>query len=169
MILGMTTATFTLLHVVLSLIGIASGFVVLAAWIAGKDPDRWTKLFLGTTAATTLTGFAFPISQLTPGLIFGILSTLALTLAALARQVFRLNGPWRRSYVLAAAAALYLNSFVAIVQAFQKVPALNALAPTGTEAPFGVAQALLLGLFVYLVRKAMAQFREVLLVRRAAA
>lgn len=133
-------ATFTAVHVVLSLIGIASGLVVMLGLIARNRLERWTAIFLATTLATSLTGFAFPFTRFTPGHVFGVLSLAALALAIPACYKFGLEGPWRRTYVISAAFALYLNSFIGVVQAFQKLPALRALAPTQSEAPFVAAQ-----------------------------
>jgi hypothetical protein len=57
-------------------------------------------------------------------------------------------------------AALYLNVFVLVVQLFLKVPALKALAPTQTEAPFKVAQIAVLIVFVVLSIFATVRFRS---------
>jgi hypothetical protein len=140
--------TVTLVHVALSLIGIGSGVVVLFGLIAANRRDRWTALFLATTAATSLTGFLFPFDKLLPSHVVGIISLVALAIAILARYVRRLTGAWRWIYAVSAVLGLYLNVFVLIAQAFQKVPALHALAPTQSEAPFAIAQLVVLALFV---------------------
>ena len=150
MILGMSLETFTLFHVVLSLIGIGSGLVVMIGLLSGKRFDGWTALFLATTLATSVTGFGFPFDHLLPSHKVGILSLLILTIAILARYGFRLAGAWRGVYVVSATVALYFNVFVAVVQAFLKVPALKALAPHQTEPPFAVAQGAVLIAFVVL-------------------
>jgi len=155
----MTTATFTLWHVVLSLIGIAAGLVVLYGMLTARKLDKWTVLFLVTTVATSLTGFAFPNDHLTPGFKVGIISMVALALAIVARYVLHLAGPWRWIYVVTAVLSLYLNVFVLIVQCFEKVPALKALAPTQTETPFLVAQLAALILFLVLGIFAVKRFR----------
>src|SRR5256886_6612379 len=147
MILGMTTSTFTLVHVVLSLVGIASGLVVVFGLLTGKRLDGWTALFLATTVATSVTGFGFPFDHLLPSHKVGIISLVVLAVAILARYAFHLTGAWRRIYVISAVAALYLNVFVAVVQAFLKVPALKVLAPKQTEAPFLLTQLAVLALF----------------------
>src|SRR5208282_1721162 len=49
MILGVTTSTFTLVHVLLSLAGIGSGFIVVFGLLVGKRLDGWTAIFLVTT------------------------------------------------------------------------------------------------------------------------
>ena len=146
MIFGMTP--FTLFHVILSLIGIISGFIALGAWLNGRLRSGWTAVFLTTTIATTLTGFLFPFNGFTPAIGFGIISAVFLAVAVFALYRRHLAGRWRLAFLLSSAVALYLNTFVLIVQAFQKVGPLNALAPTGTEAPFAVAQGLLLLAFI---------------------
>src|SRR5438132_6595447 len=151
MIFGMAASTFTLVHVMVSLVGIVSGFVVVFGLLAGKRLDRWTALFLTSTVVTSVTGFGFPFDHLLPSHKVGIVSLVVLALAILARYRFHLAGAWRGIYVVCAALALYLNVFVAVVQAFLKVPALKALAPTQTESPFLVAQVGVLTLFVGLV------------------
>jgi hypothetical protein len=162
MIWGMTTSTFTLVHVWLSVIGMGAGLVVLLGLLAGKTLGGWTALFLITTAATSITGFAFPFDHLLPSHKVGIVSLAVLALALLARYGFRLAGPWRRVYAVCAGLALYLNVFVAVVQAFEKVSFLNAMAPTRTEPVFVVAQVVVLALFVMLTMGAARRFREAL-------
>ena len=160
MILGMTTSTFTLVHVVLSLVGIGSGFVVILGLLKGKRLDGWTAVFLATTVATSVTGFGFPFDHLLPSHKVGILSLLVLTVAILARYAFHLAGAWRRTYAISAVIALYFNVFVLVVQAFLKVPALHALAPKQTEPPFLVTQLIVLVVFVLLGIKTAKRFRD---------
>ncbi len=148
MILGMSTSTFTLVHVVLSLIGIVSGLIVLFAMLGGKRLDGWTALFLATTVLTSATGFFFPSSQVLPSHIVGVVSLLVLAAVIIALYVYRLAGSWRWIYVAGAVLALYLNVFVGIVQAFQKLPFLQPLAPTQSEPPFLIAQLAVLALFI---------------------
>lgn len=157
MILGMTTFTFA--HVVLSLAGIVAGFVVLCGLFGSRRVRGWTCVFLATTLATTVTGFGFPIHGLTPALITGFLEMVALPAAILGLYVFRLAGPWRPIYVVGAVAALYLNMVALVAQGFLKVPALNALAPTGSEPAFGIAQLVLLAAFVVAGVRAARRFR----------
>ena len=142
MIFGMNT--FTAFHVLLSLIGIASGLVVLTGLLTANLMKGWTLLFLVTTLATTLTGFLFPFGGFTPALGVGVLSTLILVVTLAARYRFHLTGAWRWIYVVGAVLAQYLNSFVLVVQSFLKIPALHALAPAGTEPPFAAAQGVVL-------------------------
>lgn len=147
MVLGMSLQTYTAIHVIISLIAIASGLVVLVGMLANRRHDNWTAMFLGTTVLTSLTGFFFPFKQVTPGIVLGVLSLIALSLAMVARYVRQMSGGWRRTYVITAVVSLYFNVFVLVVQSFEKVPALHALAPTGKEAPFAVAQLVVLAAF----------------------
>lgn len=160
MIFGMSIATYTLLHVVLSLVGIGSGFVVLRGLLAGKPLDRWTLVFLASAAATSLTGFGFPVDHLMPSHIVGMISLAALAVAVTARYAWRLRGAWRRVFVIGAMIALYLDVFVAVVQAFEKIPALKVLAPTQSELPFVVAQLVILALFILFTVRAVKRFRS---------
>jgi hypothetical protein len=161
MIFGMTTSTFTFVHVLLSLVGIGLGLIVLFGLFAGKRLDGWTALFLASTVATSVTGFGFPSDHLLPSHVVGILSLVVLAVAIVARYVRRLSGVWRWIYVVSASTALYLNVFVGVVQAFLKVPALKAMAPTQSEPPFLLAQLAVLGLFVALAIVAALRFRDV--------
>ena len=160
MIFGPTGA-FTLFHVALSLIGIATGLVVVRGMIRNESLNGWTLWFLVTTAATTLTGFLFPFNGFTPAIGTGIVSSLVLAATIPARYAFHLAGPWRRVYVIGAVISLYLNCFVLVVQAFLKVPALHALAPEGKEPPFAIAQATVLVLAVVSGYLAVRRFRPV--------
>ena len=148
MVFGMSLATYTLIHVIISLIGIGSGLIVLFGMFGSKRLDGMTALFLATTALTSLTGFGFPFEHITPGIILGILSLAILAIAVSARYSFRMAGRWRSSYVVSAVIALYFNCFVLIAQSFLKIPALHALAPKGNEPPFAIAQGILLVLFI---------------------
>lgn len=160
MVLGMSLATYTLIHVLISLVGIGSGLVVLFGMIANQRFDRWTAVFLATTIATSVTGFGFPFVKLLPSHIVGILSLLVLILTLLARYRFKMAGAWRKTYVITAALALYLNTFVLVVQSFLKVPALNALAPTQTETPFKIAQSAVLVFYIVLTVLAVKKFKK---------
>ena len=158
MILGMTISTFTLLHVLISLVGIGSGFIVLYGLLTGKRLDGWTAVFLVTTVLTSLTGFLFPFEHLLPSHVVGVISLVVLAVAILARYGMHLAGAWRGIYVVSAAVALYFNVFVLVVQAFMKMPALKALAPTQKEPPFVAAQLALMALFVVLTIFAVKKF-----------
>ncbi|MFZ0198560.1 MAG: hypothetical protein WB523_20150 [Candidatus Sulfotelmatobacter sp.] len=159
MILGMSTALYTFLHVLISLAGIGSGFIVMVGLLTKKRLDNWTAVFLTTTALTSITGFGFPFEHLLPSHILGILSLVMLAVAIPARYVFHLAGAWRRIYVVSAAFELYFNVFVAVVQAFLKVPALKALAPTQKEPPFVIAQLMVMAIFLLLTIVAAKKFR----------
>jgi hypothetical protein len=158
MILGMSTATYTLLHVLISLIGIGSGLIVMAGLLTGKRLDGLTAVFLTTTVLTSISGFAFPFDHLLPSHILGIISLVVLAVTIPARYVFHLAGAWRGTYVVGAAIALYLNVFVLIAQLFMKVPALKALAPTGKEPPFLLVQLAVMAIFVALTILAAKRF-----------
>jgi hypothetical protein len=164
MIAGMTT--FTLFHVVLSLIGILSGLVVVFQMTSGKKRNGMTALFLITTAATSVTGFMFPYHGFTPGIGVGILSVAVLAFASFALYSRHLAGGWRRTYAITSVIALYFNVFVLAVQLFEKVPALHALAPKGSEPPFAVTQVIVLLAFIALGVAAVKGFREPLTAMR---
>jgi hypothetical protein len=149
-ILGLSTATFTLVHVVLSLIGILAGLIVLFGMFKSRVVEGWTALFLATTVLTSVTGFPFPRDHILPSHIVGIISLLVLAITIFALYSRHLTGAWRWIYVVGTVVALYLNVFVAVAQAFLKVPALNALAPTPSDPPFIVTQVVVLGIFVVL-------------------
>ena len=138
------------IHVILSLIGILSGFVVLYGLLTGMSFSAWTAVFLATTILTSVTGFPLPPFGFDPPRAVGVISLVLLALAVAALYAFRLAGAWRWIYVGGAVAALYLNVFVAVAQAFQKLPFLHALAPTQSEPPFLVSQLVVLAAFVAL-------------------
>ena len=159
MVLGLSLPVFTTLHVVISLIAIATGFIAAFGMIAAKRLPLWNDVFLATTALTSITGFFFPFKGITPGIVVGILSMLVLLLAVIARFAFNLAGAWRGTYVISAMLALYFNFFVLIVQSFEKIPALKAIAPTQSAAPFKIAQLVTLVVFAALTTLAMRRFR----------
>lgn len=148
MILGMSTAAFTVLHVIISLIGILSGIVVVLGMLSGRGYALWTQVFLITTVATSATGFLFHSTSFGPPHIVGVISLIVLAVAIFALYARHLAGSWRWIYIVCAVLALYLNAFVGVVQAFQKIPSLHALAPTGSEAPFLAVQLLVMALFI---------------------
>jgi uncharacterized membrane protein SirB2 len=150
MILGMSISTFTLVHVIISLIGIISGAVVLLGMLNAKRLDSWTLLFLATTVLTSLTGFFFHSASFGPPHVIGVISLVVLAIAILALYFRHLAGVWRWIYVVCAVVALYFNVFVGIVQAFQKLPFLQPLAPTQSEPPFLFAQLIVLAIFIVL-------------------
>ena len=158
MILGLSISTFTTIHVVISLIGIATGLVALAGMLTAKRTEWWTGLFLITTVLTSVTGFMFPLVVIGPPHIFGFISLPLLAAAIAGLYVYRLSGRWRLVYILSALVALYLNVVVAIVQAFQKLAFLQPLAPTQSEPPFLAAQLLVLAAFIVLGYLAVRRF-----------
>ena len=151
--------TLTSFHVVISLIGIAAGLVVMFGWLNDRRLGGWTAVFLATTVLTSATGFVFTFKRLLPAHFIGALSLVLLAIAIYAWYVRGLAGRWRPIYVVSAAVALHLNVFVGVVQAFMKIPVLNALAPTQTEPPFLATQLVVLLLFVALTVAAVRRFR----------
>jgi hypothetical protein len=158
MILGMSTPTFTLLHVVLSLIGIAAGIIVAGAMLSAKTVNGWTALFLATTVLTSITGYFFPVDRILPSHIVGGISLVVLAIAIAALYGYRLARSWRWIYVVTALLALYLNVFVLVAQAFQKIAFLNALAPRQSDPAFMVSQLVVLIIFVLLGVGALRSF-----------
>jgi len=153
-------AQFTLLHVLLSTVGIIAGLVVAGGLIAGRRLEGWVVTFLVTTFLTNLTGFGFPFVVLMPSHILGGLSLLLLPVVAFAVYRKRLRGAWRAVFVIGAVTALYFNVFVLVTQLFRKVPAMIALAPTQKELPFALTHVLLLVIFVILGRAARQGYPE---------
>jgi len=131
---------YTIIHTLISLVAIFTGFVVLLGLLAGNRVDRWTKWFLISAVATTITGFFFPFHGITPAIKVGIISSVVLLITIYARYAKHLAGAWRGIYVVGASLALYFNAFVGIVQSFEKIPALTAMAPTQSEPPFKLTQ-----------------------------
>src|SRR5260221_5638089 len=148
MILGMSVATFTTVHVILSLVGILAGLVVVYGMLGAKQFDTWTALFLATTVLTSVTGFFFPRDKILPSHVVGVISLVVLAIAIYALYSRHLSGSWRWIYVVSAVISLYLNVFVLVVQSFLKLEPLKALAPTQSEPPFVAAQAVVLVLFI---------------------
>src|SRR6202051_617515 len=146
------------IHVLLSLIGIISGFVVLYGLLIGRPLGGWTALFLAATVLTSITGFPLAPFGFDPPRAVGVISLALLALAVAALYVFRLAGAWRWVYVGSAIAALYLNVFVGVVQAFQKLPFLQPLAPTQSEPPFVIVQIVVLMAFIALRALAVIRF-----------
>jgi hypothetical protein len=159
MIAGLSIEHFTILHVAISLIAIVSGLIVLAGMLKARRLPGWTASFLATTILTSVTGFMFPINGLTPGIVIGLISIVILAAALTALYVRHLSGAWRWIYVTTALIALYFNVFVLIVQSFQKVPALQRLAPTQSEFPFQIVQGVILAAFLIFGTMAARRFR----------
>ena len=158
MMLGMSLSTFTTVHVLISLVGIGSGFAVLLGLFSAKRVNGLTALFLLTTVLTSVTGFGFPFTHLLPSHKIAIISLVVLAIAILARYSFHMVGKWRWIYVVTAMIALYLNLFVLVFQSFEKVPALKAMAPTQSEPPFLVAELAVMAIFIVLTIFAVKKF-----------
>jgi hypothetical protein len=156
----MILTTFTLFHTAISLIAILTGFVTVAGMLVGNPMERWTRVFLATTVATSVTGFLFPVHHFMPSHAVGIVSLVLLATAIFARYRRQLLGYWRQTYVVTATLSLYLNVFVLIVQAFGKVPALKSLAPTQSEPPFKLAHLAALAIFVVIIVCELIRFRK---------
>ena len=167
MIIGLSVPAFTLLHVIISLIGIASGIVVVLALCGGRNLSGLTGLFLATTVLTSVTGFMFHSTNFGPPQIVGVISLIALAFALAGRYVFHTAGAWRWIYVITAVLSLYLNVFVGVVQAFDKIPSLHVLAPTGTEQPFKLSQLVVLVIFLGLGFVAVRRFHPTVGLRAA--
>lgn len=150
---------YTIIHTLISLVAIFTGVVVLLGLLMGKRLDGWTKWFLITTVATTVTGFFFPFHGFTPAIALGIITVPILTITIFARYAKHLAGAWRWIYVVGSLLSLYLNVFVLIVQSFQKIPSLKAMVPTQTEPPFQITQLVTLVLFIVLIVIGIIKFR----------
>jgi hypothetical protein len=163
MILGMSLATFTLVHVIISLIAIVAGLVVMFGMLGSTPPGGLTGVFLLFTILTSATGFLFPFTELLPSHMIGILSLVLLAIACIALYVMKLSGPWRWIYVLTALLSLYFNVFVLVIQSFLKIPALTALAPGNPPSGpvFAVVQGIVLVFFVLMIIGAWRRFRPV--------
>jgi hypothetical protein len=161
MILGMSLATFTQFHVIISLIAIVTGIIVVLGMLSAKRLPGMTAVFLITTVATSVTGFMFP-QPFDAADVVGIISLVFLALAILALYAYQLAGAWRGLYVVGAVVSLYLNCFVLVVQSFAKVPFFHALAPTQKEPPFAVAQGVVLILFIGIGIAAFRKFRPMM-------
>ena len=163
MILGLSVATFTILHVLISLIGIISGLVVVWGMLGNRKLAGWTAVFLVFTVLTSVTGFPIPPFGFDPPRIIGALSLVLLLGAILGYYYFQLQGAWRWIYVVTAVISLYFNVFVFVIQSFQKLAFLQPFAPTQSEPPFVVAQALVLALFAGLGFLSVRRFKPALL------
>ena len=164
MILGMSLAAFTMVHVIISLIGIASGIIVMFGLLGSNRMPGMTAIFLLSTILTSATGFLIPpllTEKLLPSHMVGILSLVLLAIACIALYAMKLSGAWRWIYVVTAMASLYLNVFVLVIQSFLKIPALHALAPSvpPSEPPFAVIQGIVLVFFVIAIIGAVRRFR----------
>jgi len=159
----MSLATFTTVHVIISLIAIVAGLVVMFGMLGSNPMPGLTAIFLLFTILTSATGFLFPFTQLLPSHMIGILSLVLLAIACIALYGMRLAGAWRWIYAVTALLSLYFNVFVLVIQGFLKVPALHALAPG--EPPggpvFAVVQLIVLVFFVIVIIGAVRRFRPI--------
>lgn len=149
---------FTLFHVLLSLVGLAAGFVFTADLLASRERAKWTQSFLVTTIATSVTGFFFPAEKILPSHVVGAISLIVLAVTLYSRGRFVADGTLRKTYVATSLFALYLNVFVLVVQMFLKIAPLKSLAPTQTEPAFAIAQGLVLLAFTVIGLRALKQF-----------
>ena len=166
MILGMSVATFVIVHVVISLIAIVAGLIVAFGMLDSNRMPGLTAIFLLFTILTSATGFVIPplvTETLLPSHLFGILSFILLAIACVALYGMNFAGAWRWIYVVTALLSLYLNVFVLVTQSFLKIPALTALAPGNPPAGpvFAVAQGILLVFFFIMIIGAWRRFRPV--------
>ncbi|WP_424629161.1 hypothetical protein [Bradyrhizobium sp. SYSU BS000235] len=159
MILGMSLQSFTVFHLILSMIGIAFGFIVAGGILASNRLPGWTALFLLTTILTSATGFLFPFTKLLPSHIVAIISLVLLAVALYAFYAKDLSGVWRPVYIVTAMRALWFNVFVLIAQSFLKVGLLNVYAPTGAEPPFAITQGVVLVFFILAIIAGIRRFR----------
>lgn len=159
MILGMSLAGFTVLHLVISMIAIALGFIVAGGLLASNKLPGWTAWFLILTILTSATGFLFPFTKILPSHIVAIISLVLLAIAVYALYGRGLAGIWRVVYVVTALLALWFNVFVLIAQSFQKVALLNVYAPTGAEPPFAITQGIVLLFFIGLIILGIRRFK----------
>jgi hypothetical protein len=162
MVLGLSLHAFTVLHVIITIVELFAGLVVVLQMVVGNRSGL-NGVFLTAGALTTLTGFLFPYHGMTPAIVLGFITVPFLLLAAVAWYTGRLRGTWRVIYALSALILLYLDAFVAVVQSFEKIGPLHVLAPTGKEAPFAVAQGLVLLVFIVIGYLAVKRFRPVVL------
>jgi hypothetical protein len=146
-------------HTDASLVALVTGVLVVLGMVNGRDLPAIAAIFLLTAVVTSATGFLFPVSGVLPSHVFGVVSLVALGVAIAGRFAFGFDGGWRLAYVLGVVLAVYLDAFIAVVQTFLKVPAVNALAPTQSEPPFAIAQGLLLLAFVLAAILAGKRFR----------
>jgi hypothetical protein len=149
---------YTIIHTLISLVAIFAGFVVVFGMFTDNRLKGWTKWFLVTAVATTITGFFFPFHSFTPAFKLGIISAFVLAITIYARYPKNLAGAWRWIYVIGAVISLYFNVFVLVVQSFEKIPALHAMAPTQTEQPFKLTQLIVLVLFILLTISSVIKF-----------
>jgi hypothetical protein len=151
--------TFTVIHTALSLVAMAVGVLLMIAFQKGNSPAGWTLFYFVTSIATSATGFGFPTGRILPSHVVGALSLLVLAIALYARLPAHMAGKWRTIYPLATGASIFLLFFVAVAQAFAKIPELRVYAPTQTEPPFAIAEAVMFAIFAFFTWRAARAFR----------
>lgn len=159
MVLGLPLLHFTLVHVGFSLVGILTGLNVLLRMVRQRPLGASNTIFLFSTILTSVTGFLFPHTTVTPAQIVGGISLVILALAAAALWLGNLYGSWRSIYVVSATVALYFNVMVGVIQAFARVPTLHRLAPNGNEPVFMAVHGVVLVIFLALGFFAVKRFR----------
>ena len=161
MTLGLSLQAVTILHVIISLIGVVSGLAVLFGLFKSQSKPGMTALFLISTILTNATGFTFPFTKLLPSHVIAIISLVLLAIACLALYGMKLSGAWRPVYLITAITSLYLNVFVLVIQSFLKIGPLHQLAPSvpPSEPPFAVTQGAVLVLFVLAIIAAVRRYR----------
>ena len=161
MILGLSTAAFTAVHVVLSLLAIASGFVVVFGLLTARRLPFFTALFLATATLTCLTGFLFPFHGMTLSIEMGIPAITVLLLAAIDRYTGIFSGVWRHTYVVCVMVALYCIVVVLVAQLFAQFLAPTARVPWRPGMFLPLAQLAVFVAFVAVTRLALKRFRAV--------
>ena len=161
MVLGMSLATFTLVHVIISLIAIVAGIVAMFGMLGSNRMPGMTAIFLLTTILTNATGFLFPFEGFKPSYVIAGFSLVLLAIACLALYGMKLSGAWRWIYAVTALLSLYFNVFVLVIQSFLKIPALAAVAPGNPPSGpvFGVVQGIVLVFFILMIIGAIRRFR----------
>jgi hypothetical protein len=161
MVLGMSLATFTLVHVVISLIAIVAGLIVMYGLLVSNRTPGLTGVFLLFTILTNATGFPFPFEGFKPSYAIAILSLVLLAIACIALYGMKLAGAWRWIYLVTAMLSLYFNVLVLVIQSFLKIPALTALAPGNppTGPVFAAVQGIVLLFFIFVIVRLVRRYR----------
>jgi len=158
----MFATPFTSVHTIFSLVAIVAGIGVMAMLIDNRKPNAGTLVFLITAIATSVTGFFFPFTKFLPSHGVGVICLALFVPALLAQYKYNFAGHWRWIYVISMAVNVYFLFFVLVTQLFLKVPAIHVLAPNAPdnpEPPFAIAQVIVLAIFIWLIWKAVKNFR----------
>jgi hypothetical protein len=161
MMLGLSLENFTILHVIISLVAVASGLVVMFGMLGSQRMPALTGFFLVTTILTSVTGLMFPFTELLPSHVLSIISLVLLAIACFALYGRQVAGIWRPIYVVTALVSLYINVFVLVIQSFLKIPVLHALAPGNppNATIFVIVQSIVLLLFAVAIFSVWRRFR----------